>query len=153
MRHLEDNSPTDEIISFTKSNLYIAESKLCDKGVFSRTTFKAGELIECCPLLVFTNEDVTFLKHTNLYNYYALKGREDIPTVLPLGFGSIYNHSSPSNAEYKIDLDKKIATITSVSSIEANTEITINYNGRFNDDNPVEFAQKNEVYEFFIDLL
>jgi uncharacterized protein len=150
--HYKENGTTDNAISFKKDNLYLAKSELCENGVFSHTAFKQGEIIECCPLIVFAAEDMEFLQYTNLYNYYALKSKSG-PPVLALGFGSIYNHNSPSNAQYTVELDKKRLVITSVCSIAANTEITINYNGSFNDDNPVVFVQKNEIYEFSINLL
>jgi uncharacterized protein len=149
----KENATTDNVISFKKDNLYIAKSHLCENGVFSRTAFKQGEIIECCPLIVFPAEDMEFLQYTNLYNYYALKSKENLPPVLALGFGSIYNHSSPSNAEYKIELDEKRLIVTAVCSIAANTEITINYNGAFDNDNKVAFVPKNEIYEFSINLL
>ena len=140
-------------ITLKKDNLYIAKSELCEKGVFSSKAIMKGEIIECCPVIVFPHTDIEFLQYTNLYNYYSFKQKEGFPAVLALGFGSIYNHSSPSNAQYELNLDEKTVTITSVCSIAANTEITINYNGHFNDDKPVVFVEKNEMYEFSINLL
>jgi hypothetical protein len=139
-------------ITFKNNNLYIRNNGLAIDGVFSNRKLKKGETIECCPVIVFSQKDVEFLKYTNLYNYYALKGKGGVPDVLPLGFGSVYNHSSPSNAEYKLDLIKKTLTIISVCSIDADVEITINYNGEFDDDSPVAFAAKDKIYEFSVTL-
>ncbi|MCW3110333.1 MAG: hypothetical protein JWQ09_4839 [Segetibacter sp.] len=148
----ESNELSDTAISFKNNNLHIRKNSLALDAVFSSTELKKGDIIECCPLLVFTEKEVAFLKYTNLYNYYSLKGKEDAPGVLALGFGAIYNHSFPSNAEYKLDLEKKTFIITSVCTIDANVEITINYNGKFDDNTPVVFTPKNEIYEFSVAL-
>ncbi len=141
----------DSIICQRNNNLYIEESAICHKGVFCNAPIKKGEVIECCPVIIFAESEIEFLKFTNIYNYYALQSKGH-NGILPLGFGAIYNHASPSNAEYVFDAEKKTLTITSICNIEADVEITINYNGQFNDNTPVVFSKKDETYEFSVNL-
>ncbi len=150
---LTNNLQEQTFICSKNNNLYISKSLLCGDGVYSSTPLQKGDIIECCPLLLFAEKEMEFLKYTNLYNYYSFKNMKGIPGALALGFGSIYNHSSPANAEYIADFEKKTMTITSICSIEANVEITINYNGKPDDGTPVVFTSKNEIYEFSVNLL
>jgi len=143
----------DTVVAIKNNHLYLSKSLLSGKGVFSNSEIAEGDIIEVCPLIIFTNEDEEFLKYTNLYNYYSLKSQAEKNAVLPLGFGAFYNHNSPSNAEYTIDLHKKTLTITAVKKINTSEEITINYNGNYNDNSSVTFVDKNEIYEFSVNLL
>ncbi len=133
-------------------HLFIQESQVCGIGVFSDIDFLPGDLIECCPLLLFAENDMDFLQFTNLYHYHSLKDKAYTAGMLALGFGCIYNHGAPSNAMYSLDIEKKTMNITAVSSIKAGDEITINYHGMFNDVSPIIFATKNETYEFSVNL-
>ena len=148
----KNNSIPAPPVFLKENNLYLKESQLAEKGVFSHTEFKEGDIIERCPLILFTNKDLEYLPHTNLYHYYCALGNKDSPRFLPLGFGAIYNHNAPSNAEYIIDENEKILTIMAVCSIAANEEITINYNGAHNNNTPVVFAKKYDVYDFSVNL-
>lgn len=152
MDFFENELKSGAIISVRKNNLYIGKSRLEGNGVFSDSELKKGDVIECCPLLVFSQKDADFLQHTSFYNYYFLKHKEALASVLALGFGSLYNHEAPSNAQYELDLDQKKLTITAVCTIAAGVEITINYNGPHNSTQPVAFVNKNEVYEFSVNL-
>lgn len=150
---MEDNSVLAEHASGWRNNsLYIGKTSKNLEGVFSAAEIKQNDIIEVCPLILFSNQDVEFLQYTNLYNYHSFKNNYCRPGFLPLGFGAIYNHSSPSNAKYEMNLIKKILTISAVIDIEPNAEITINYNGKFDDSTPVAFTSKNEVYEFSVTL-
>jgi uncharacterized protein len=50
-------------------------------------------------------------------------------SVIALGYGSLYNHFCPSNADYFMDFEAETIDIVAVRYIEAGDEITINYNG------------------------
>lgn len=150
---IPDNElPAERLVLYKNNNLYVQETELGIEGVFSFSEIKKGDIIEYCPLIVYTENDVEFLKFTNVYNYYSFKQDALLPGFLALGYGSIYNHNSPSNAEYNINIKERTLIISAITSIKANVEITINYNGKFNDTSPVVFQNKNEIYEFSVTL-
>lgn len=62
---------------------------------------------------------------------------------MALGYIPVYNHSYTSNCEYLMDYDDKAMFIKTVRDIEAGEELTINYNGDWNDAKPVWFDVKN----------
>ena len=148
----KNNSGINQPEFLKENNLYLEESQLAGKGVFSSTGFNKGDTIERCPLILFTDKDLEYLPHTNLYQYCCIPGHKNSTRFLALGYGAFYNHDAPSNAECTINENEKICTIKAVRSITANEEITINYNGAYNDNTEVVFATKNEVYDFSVNL-
>jgi SET domain-containing protein len=58
---------------------------------------------------------------------------------MALGWIPIYNHSYASNCEYFMDFDNNTMWVKTVRSIEAGEEVTINYNGDWNDSKKVWF--------------
>jgi uncharacterized protein len=48
--------------------------------------------------------------------------------ALALGYGSLYNHSNPSNMRYETDGESLSIRFITVREIEADEELTINYN-------------------------
>ena len=109
--------------------LYIAQSSLGGRGVFTGAPIKEGDLIEVCPVIVMKEGEMAILDTTTLYDYYFLWGDEQKQSALALGFGSLYNHFAPSNADYFMEFNEQTIEIFAVRDIEAGEEITINYNG------------------------
>ena len=72
------------------------------------------------------------LDKTTLYDYYFLWGDDQKQCVIALGFGSLYNHFCPSNADYLMDFDELTIEIHAVRDIEAGEEITEDYRCYFN---------------------
>ncbi|MFM7710380.1 MAG: SET domain-containing protein-lysine N-methyltransferase, partial [Ferruginibacter sp.] len=64
---------------------------------------------------------------------------------MALGLIPLYNHHSPSNAEYFMEYEQEQIFIKSVRPIQAGEEITINYNGDWNDTKPLWFDQQDPV--------
>jgi hypothetical protein len=58
---------------------------------------------------------------------------------MALGFVPVYNHSYESNCEYFMDFEKEIIQVKTVRKINAGDELTINYNGDWNNKKPVWF--------------
>ncbi|MFK7982160.1 MAG: SET domain-containing protein-lysine N-methyltransferase, partial [Saprospiraceae bacterium] len=48
---------------------------------------------------------------------------------IPLGYGSIYNHSEKPNAEIVLDLDEQVLQFHCIKATEAGTEIFVDYAG------------------------
>ena len=122
------------------SGIYVDESPIHGCGVFAKETLDAGSVVEKAPLLLINQVDKELLKNTVLYHYYFLLNNAEHPAAVGLGYSSLYNHSTPSNAIYSIDLAKKIIEIKTVKVIAAGEEITLNYNGQPGDMTPVAFS-------------
>ena len=110
-------------------NLFIAQSTLGGRGVFTHEPIKSGDMIEICPVIVMKHGDKDALDTTTLYDYYFLWGDDEDQCALALGYGSLYNHFAPSNADYFMDFDAQTIEIRAVKYIDAGKEISINYHG------------------------
>ena len=126
------------------SCLYVDRSSIHGRGVFTQKAFDRGEIIERSPLVLINETDSELLKESVLYDYYFTVQDPKTPIAFSLGFGSVYNHASPSNASYSIDIPSALIIIKAHRFIDAGEEITINYNGRPDDDSPVTFTIRNE---------
>lgn len=124
-------------------HIYFAPSTLGGRGVFTSEAIDAGTVIEICPVIILSAEELTVIHKTHLHDYYFLWGEDDTQCAIALGFGSLYNHSYDANAEYILDLDEETIDIYSVKDIEAGSEITVNYNGWPDDPAPVWFDQSD----------
>ncbi len=122
--------------------IYVAPSKLGGRGVFTNTKLDKGELLEVCPAIVLKKGDIELIDKTTLYDYYFLWGDDQKQCCIALGYGSLYNHNAPSNADYSMDYEAHLIEIFTVRIVEAGEEITINYNGDPNDDTPPWFMKK-----------
>ena len=60
---------------------------------------------------------------------------------MALGLIPIYNHSYQSNCEYFMDFEDDTITVKTVRKINAGEELTINYNGDWDDKKKVWFDQ------------
>lgn len=58
---------------------------------------------------------------------------------MALGYVPVYNHSYRSNCEYFMDYDDETITIKTVRVVRHGEELTINYNGDWNDSKKVWF--------------
>ena len=122
--------------------LYIAESDLGGRGVFSGEVLEDGDLIEICPALVLPENDLPVIHGTRLHDYYFLWGDEQKQCAIALGYGSLYNHSYEPNARYLIDYEQDTIDFYCIRRIGPSDEITVNYNGEPSDDTPVWFHKK-----------
>ncbi|MEL6971599.1 MAG: SET domain-containing protein [Bacteroidota bacterium] len=106
--------------------IYIQNTSKKGRGVFTAQKIPAGSHIETCPVLILSKKDTSRIHKTKLHDYYFLWGNKG-KSAIALGFGSIYNHSTASNADYNMDLENKSIDIIALNDIAAGQEITINY--------------------------
>jgi SET domain-containing protein len=113
----------------SSGNVYISDSKIpnAERGVFSDKNIKKGEIIESCPIIEIPSYQVEEIGNSSLINYVYFHGRKKEKMLLALGFGSIYNHSLVSNAQYKINLKEKTIQFIATREINKDEEITVNY--------------------------
>lgn len=126
------------IASFIK----IKMTELKGRGVFADCDIEADSLIEESPVIVLNSEERALVEKTNLNNYIFEWGEDNSQCVVALGYIEIYNHSYRSNCEYEMDFEKQVMRIKSVRKISAGEELTVNYNGDWNDETEVWFEVK-----------
>lgn len=111
------------------------------RGVFTSEKIGAGTLIEVSPVIVMPAEDRKLLDQTLLHDYIFEWGENRDQCCMALGYIPVYNHAYESNCEYETDFDFNQIRITAVRSIEKGEELFINYNGEWNNPQPVWFHQ------------
>ncbi len=126
------------------SCLYIADSLNRGRGVFTGEHLPAGKLIEYSPVIVMSRQERLLLDQTVLHDYLFLWGVDETQCCVALGYVSMYNHDYLSNAEYEMDFSTRHISIRTVREIKKGEEISINYNGTWNDPKPVWFDQDPE---------
>ncbi|MDQ2720525.1 MAG: SET domain-containing protein-lysine N-methyltransferase [Bacteroidota bacterium] len=109
------------------------------KGVFTKEKIAANTIIEESPVIVMSNEDRKILDKTLLHDYIFEWGSDKEKCCMALGLVPMYNHSYRSNCEYFMDFDEEKIEIKTIREIEKGEEITINYNGDWNDEKKIWF--------------
>ena len=125
-----------------KPYLYIEQTKGRGRGVFTRERIPAGTVIEVAPVIVMKKTDREYLDKTLLHDYIFEWGKEKDQCCMALGLIPIYNHSYKSNCEYFMDFETETIFIKTVKAVEKDGELTINYNGDWNDGKKVWFEVK-----------
>lgn len=121
--------------------LFISDSPLHGRGVFTSEPLSQGDFIEICPVIVLPPAQLNLIHNSGLHDYYFLWGVEQDMAAIALGYGSIYNHSYRANADYRFDYLNNTIDFYAVKEIAAGEEITVNYNGDPDDQKPVWFDE------------
>lgn len=102
-----------------QNKIYVKKSRLHGYGVFAGKDFRKGEVIEECYFILSKGGD------KKLEDFYFDAGRNKY--ALFTGFGSVYNHTDEPNADYKLNLKRRVAVITAERSIHKGEEIYVSY--------------------------
>lgn len=121
-------------------SLYIQDTPGKGRGVFTREDLPPMKAIEVSSVLVMDAAARTLLDQTPLHDYIFEWGAKEEQVVVAWGYISLYNHSYTANCEHFMDFETRLITIRTVRSIAPGEELTINYNGDWNDEKPVWFA-------------
>lgn len=122
------------------TQLYIGETNNKGRGVFTKKAIKADTLIETAPVIPMSATDRKLLDQTLLHDYifeWQPDGAE--MCCMALGWVPMYNHSYRSNCEYFMNYEDQTIFIKTIHDIKAGEELTINYNGPWNDKKKVWF--------------
>jgi len=114
------------------------------RGIFALEDIPADYTIEIAPVIVMSATDRIHLDQTLLHDYifeWTPEGQQ--LCCMALGNVPIYNHSYASNAEYYMDYEEQTIRVQSVRTIAAGEEITINYNGDWDNATPLWFDVKD----------
>ena len=116
-----------------KPYLQIIQSEEKGRGVVTRERIPADTVIEVSPVVVMSTEERILLDKTLLHDYIFEWGADKKSCCLALGYISLYNHAYESNCEYFMDYEDETIMIKAIRIIAAGEELTINYNGDWND--------------------
>lgn len=125
-----------------KSYLYVANTLQKGRGVFTHERIPANTVIEIAPVIVMEIKDREHLDKTLLHDYIFEWGKHKEKCAMALGLIPIYNHSYKSNCEYFMDFEDNTIMVKTVRVIENGEELTINYNGDWNDGKKIWFDVK-----------
>jgi SET domain-containing protein len=116
------------------------KSPLHGFGVFATENIEEGELIESCPVITVPFIEWKFVRYSKLVDY-MFEWSQDIEKRIAyiLGYGMIYNHSFDPNAFTKKDIEEGLFHFYARKNIKIGEEITHNYHGNPNINNPVWF--------------
>ncbi|MBA3828584.1 MAG: SET domain-containing protein-lysine N-methyltransferase [Taibaiella sp.] len=124
-------------------DLYIKTTDNKGRGIFTTSAIPADTIVEEAPVIVMTPEERPLLDKTLLHDYiFEWKPDGALMCCMALGHIPIYNHSYSSNCEYFMDYESEMMQIKTVRDIAEEEELTINYNGDWNDEKPVWFDVK-----------
>jgi uncharacterized protein len=124
-------------------SIYIGATSEKGRGMFAGEKIPANTVIEEAPVIVMAQDDRKLLDKTLLHDYifeWTPEGEQQC--CMALGYVPIYNHSYTSNCEYFMDYEQKLISIKTVRDVAEGEELTINYNGDWNDSRPVWFDVK-----------
>jgi SET domain-containing protein len=124
--------------------LEVVETDGKGKGIIAREPISADTVIEISPVVVMSANERILLDQTRLHDYIFVWGEKQDQCCMALGYVPVYNHSSQSNCEYFMDYEDELILIKTVRDISAGEELTINYNGDWNDPKPVWFPTKEK---------
>lgn len=109
--------------------VYIDDTATKGRGVFAARAFRAGEVIEAAPVLVLRagQDALPMVLRQRTFAWGSLSGAGDGSEAIVWGYGSLYNHASPSNLEFAADPATLTMVYRAVRDIAAGDELTINY--------------------------
>ena len=125
-----------------KPYLFVDDTSGKGRGVFTHERIPANTVIEIAPVIVLQHADREHLDKTLLHDYIFEWGKHKNKCAMALGLIPIYNHSYKSNCEYFMDFEDDSIMVKTVRVIENGEELTINYNGDWNDGKKVWFDVK-----------
>ena len=120
--------------------LYVAKTEKKGRGVYTSAIIEANIIIETAPVIVMNDTDRQLIDQTLLHDY-IFEWQPDGQNLccMALGIVPIYNHSTQANCEYFMDYETQTIFIKTVRSIPQNEELTINYNGDWDEKAKVWF--------------
>ena len=124
------------------SSLRIAEIPNKGRGVLTLKKIAKDTVVEHSPVIVMDAAARQLLDQTTLHDYIFVWGNNEDECCMAQGYVSIYNHAIGSNCEYFMNFDDNTMQIKTVRDIAAGEELTINYNGDWDNEEDVWFAVK-----------
>ncbi len=123
--------------------IYVQHTEDKGNGVFTEKAIPAATPIEVSPVIVMSAEERKLLDNTLLHDYiFEWQPDGENKCCMAQGYISVYNHSDHANCEYFMDYNKNTMSVKTMRDIAAGEELTVNYNGDWNNKKPVWFDVK-----------
>lgn len=119
--------------------LFIDETEGKGRGVFTKEKIPPRKIVEISSVLILDESAKQLLDQTALHDYIFDWGVKDGFCCVAWGYVSLYNHSYSGNCEYFMDYENNVIMIKAVRTILPGEELTINYNGDWNNEKPLWF--------------
>ena len=129
-------------LNFIHPSIVVAKAKGKGKGVFANDVIAANEIIEVAPVIVLSVADREHVEQTLLHDYIFEWGEDKKSCIIALGYVSVYNHSYTANCEYLMDYEKEIIWVKTIRETKKGEELSINYNGNWDNPKKVWFKTK-----------
>lgn len=125
---------------FIHPAIFVGDTERKGRGIFTSAALAADTVVEVSPVVVMDEVARAHLDQTLLHDY-IFEWQPDGKQLcgMALGYVPIYNHSYTSNCEYFMDYEAGTMSIKTVIEITAGAELTINYNGDWDDAKKVWF--------------
>jgi SET domain-containing protein len=96
------------------------------RGMIAQAPIKAGQWIDCAPVLLLKEDDIN---HNGLLNCYVFfwTFNPECRYALAFGNGSLYNHSPKHNASFVLDYENLSIYYRATRDIAKGDEVFINY--------------------------
>lgn len=120
----------------------IGQSAGKGRSVFAWKHILAGTLLDEAPVVVIPAAEMEHLHRTILRDYYFKWGPDDTEAALLLGTFALCNHSYQPNAVFIRNLERTTIAFFAHRDIVPGEEITINYHGDPDSQEPVGFSVK-----------
>jgi len=109
-------------------------------GVFTKDFIPEGTIVELSPVIVMSAAEKKLLNKTALYHY--IFDWDNGKCCMAMGLIPVYNHDYQSNCEYYQDYEDNTIFIKTMRPIYPGEELTINYNGDWDNRETVWFEVK-----------
>lgn len=123
-------------------SLYLDTTTGKGRGVFTNSDLYPMTTIEISSVLVLSAAERTEVEKTALYNYIFEWGANNEQCCVAWGYISMYNHSYTANCEYYMDFEHNSIMVRTVRAVLPGEELTINYNGDWNDPAEIWFEAR-----------
>ncbi len=122
------------------TQLYLSKTEKKGRGVYTDAFLPQDTTLEIAPVIVMSAADRLLLDKTLLHDYiFEWQPDGAAMCCMALGWVPMYNHSYQSNCEYFMNYEEETISIKTVREIEPGEELTINYNGDWDNDQKVWF--------------
>lgn len=129
-------------IIYPSSKIYTSQSQVEGLGVFAREDILEGEIIEDCPIIKLSEDQLPDLIKTKLLEYYFAWDVGFKNGAICLGYGSLYNHSYEPNAKYLKLMEEDVIRFVAIKKIKRDEEILVNYNMKPDDKTKLWFEAR-----------
>jgi uncharacterized protein len=126
-------------LNYISEHIFVSASGEKGRGIFTISNLKKNTVIEIAPVIVMPKKDRLHIDKTLLHDYIFEWGDQKNQCCMALGYVPLYNHFHRSNCEYEMNYKKQSITVKTIRAIKAGEELTINYNGDWNNAKPVWF--------------